>query len=168
MKYPAFLRKLNSVLAFCSGCLILLTGLFAVFEAIMRGVFNSPTKWTLNLSCYLLIYIVFLSSPYAFQSHGHVLVDLFRDIMDKVAPSRVPRRASAIFGYTVSLAFVGSLLYAGIKLVQKAVKYATLTTTTIPIPLAWLQIAIVIGCVLMIITLIFIILDLISGSDEFI
>ena len=168
MKYPAFWRKLNNVLAFCAGCLILLTGLFAVFEAIMRGVFDRPTKWTLNLSCYLLIYIVFLSSPYAFQSHGHVLVDLFRDIMDKVFPNRIPRRISAVFGYTVSLAFVGALLYAGWKMVAKAIKYGTLTTTTIPIPLVWLQIAIVIGCVLMILTLIFIILDLLSGSDEFI
>ena len=50
----------------------------------------------------------------------------------------------------------------------KAVKYATLTTTTVPIPMVWLQIAIVVGCVLMILTVIFIILDVLSGSEEYI
>lgn len=167
MKYPAFWRKLNEVLAFISGVMIFLIGAFAVLEAILRGVVGMPTKWTLNLSCYMLIWIVFMSSSYAFQTHGHVLVDLFRDLMDKAAPNRVPRKIAAIIGYLVSLAFVGALLYVGWGMVAKALKYQTLTTTTIPIPLAWLQISIVIGCVLMIITLIFILLDIFSGSDEF-
>lgn len=167
MKYPVFWKKLNCGLAFIAGCLVFAVGILAVMEAILRGFFASPTKWTLNLSCYMLIWIVFLSSPYAFQTHGHVLVDLFRDLMDKAAPNRVPRRIAAIIGYLVSLTFVSALLYAGLKLVKKALKYGTLTTTTIPIPLVWLQIAIVVGCVLMIITLLFIVLDLLSGSDEF-
>lgn len=168
MRYPAFFRKLNGGLAFCCGCLVFLTGIFAVIEAIMRGLFNSPTVWTLNVSCYLLIWVVFLGSPYAFQTHGHVAVDLLRDAVDKFAPSQIPRRIMAIIGYVVSMVFLFSLLYAGYGLVAKAVKFGTLTTTTVPIPMVWLQIAIIIGCILMLLTLVFIILDLLSGSDEFI
>ena len=168
MKYPGFLRKANGGLAFFAGCLIFLIGIFAVLEAILRGFFDSPTKWTLNLSSYMLIYVVFLASPYAFETHGHVFVDLFRDLMDKAAPSRIPRKISAVCGYLVAIVFVGSILYAGWKLVLKAFKFSTLTTTTLPIPLWILQIVIVIGCVLMLLTLIFIILDIISGSEEFI
>lgn len=168
MKYPAFFRKLNQGLAFVSGCLVFLTGFFAVFEAIMRGVFNSPTIWTLNVSCYLLIWIIFLASPYAFQTHGHVAVDLLRDAVDKIAPSKKPRRAMAIAGYILSIAFISAMLYAGWGLVSKALAHSTVTTTTVPIPLVWLQIAIIVGCILMILTLIFIILDILSGSEEFI
>ena len=87
MKYPAFFRKLNGGLAFFCGCLIFLTGIFSVIEAIMRGLFSSPTIWTLNVSCYLLIWAIFLGSPYAFQTHGHVAVDLLRDAIDKIAHS---------------------------------------------------------------------------------
>lgn len=168
MKYPAFFRKLNEGLAFCCGCLVFLTGIFAVVEAVMRGLFNSPTVWTLNVSCYLLIWAIFLGSPYAFQTHGHVAVDLLRDAVDKLAPSRVPRRVMAVVGYLASLGFLFALLYAGYGLVVKAVKYSTLTTTTVPIPVVWLQLAIVIGCALMILTIVFIILDVLSGSEEYI
>lgn len=168
MKYPAFFRKLNQVLAFCSGFMIFLTGFFAVFEAIMRGIFSSPTIWTLNVSCYLLIWIIFLGSPYAFQTHGHVAVDLLRDVIDKIAPSRKPRRAMAVVGYCISLVFIIALLYAGYGLVTKALTYSTMTTSTVPIPVLCLQLAIIVGCILMIITLIFIILDILSGSEEFI
>ena len=167
MRYPTFMRKLNGALALFSGALILLIGIFAVLEALLRGVFASPTKWTLNLSCYLLIYVVFLSSPYAFETHGHVFVDLFRDLMDKAAPNRMPRRISAVIGYLVSVCFVAAILYAAWKMVAKALRYGTLTTTTIPIPLWILQIVMIVGCVLMLLTLIFILLDLLSGGEEY-
>ena len=168
MRYPTFLRKLNGGLAFVCGCLVFVTGIFAVLEAIMRGLFSSPTIWTLNVSCYLLIWIVFLGSPYAFQTHGHVAVDLLRDVVDKFAPSRIPRRAMSIIGYVVSMAFLFSLLYAGYGSVARALEYGTMTTTTVPIPMVCLQIAIVIGCILMLLTLVFIILDVLSGSEEYI
>ena len=167
MKYPAFVRKINGVLALVSGFLILLIGAFAVYEAVSRLVYE-PTKWTLNLSTYMLIYIVFLGSPYAFETYGHVFVDLFRDIMDKFSKKRLPRRICAVAGYCLSIVFIGTLLYASWKMVAKALKFQTLTTTTIPIPLWILQIVMAIGCILMLVTLVCIILDIISGSEEFI
>lgn len=167
LKYPAVIRKINGALALVAGFLIFLIGAFAVYEAVVRLVYE-PTKWTLNLSTYMLIYIVFLGSPYAFETHGHVFVDLFRDIMDKHSKKRLPRRISAVAGYCLSIIFIATLLYASWKLVAKALKFGTLTTTTIPIPIWILQIVMVIGCILMLVTLVFIILDILSGSEEFI
>ena len=167
MKYPSVMRKINGALALISGALILLIGIFAVYEAVIRLVYE-PTKWTLNLSTYMLIYIVFLGSPYAFETHGHVFVDLFRDIMDKFSKNRLPRIISAVAGYCLSILFIGTILYASWKLVAKALKFETLTTTTIPIPLWILQIVMVIGSILMLITLVFILMDILSGSEEFI
>ena len=168
MKYPKVLRKTNGALAFFSGCLIFLIGAFAVLEAILRGVFSSPTKWTLNLSCYMLVYIVFLSSPYAFETHGHVLVDLFRDLMDKAWPNRIPRKVCAVIGYLMSVVFIGVIFYATWRMLMKAIRFSTLTTTTIPIPIWILYVPMLLGCVIMVITLIFLILDILSGSEEFI
>lgn len=166
MMFPKLLKKVNAVLAFISGMLVLVTGIFAVYEAIVRACGN-PTKWTLNVSCYILIWAIFLASPYSFQSHGHVAVDLFKDLIDKKFPNRIPRRVCAIISYLVCIVFVSSLLYAGWRLVVKAVTYGTLTTTTMPIPLAYLQVAIVVGSILMLVTLIFIIIDLLSGGTDY-
>jgi len=167
MKYPEFWRKFICVLAFISGCLVLLIAGMSVLEAVLRRVFNSPTSWNLNTCCCLLIYVVFLGSPYAFQEHGHVAVDLLRDVVDKAGLKRIPRRIMSIAGYLMAFSYICVLLYSGWKLTAKAVAQGTLTTTTFPIPIASLYVAIIIGSVLMLVTLLFIILDLFAKGNKY-
>ncbi len=167
MKYPEPWRKFICALAFISGCLVLLIGGMSVLEAVMRRVFSQPTSWSLNTCCYILIYVVFFGSPYAFQEHGHVAVDMLRDVVDKLGLRRIPRRVMAIVGYLMSFSYICVLLYGGWKLTSKALARGTLTTTTMPIPIAWLYAAIVAGSVLMLVTLVFIILDLFAKGDKY-
>lgn len=167
MKYPKFMRRINGGAAFFSGTIVFLISVLAVFEAISRQFFNSPTKWTLNLSCYVFIWAIFLGSSYAFQEHGHVAVDLLRDFIDKkTAPSRTVRRVLAIIGYCISAVVIAVFLYGGVKLCEKSLAFGQMAPTTFPLPLFPFHLAIVVGCALMLLTLFFMILDLFSGSEE--
>ena len=169
MKYPEIWRKFIHWLAFLTGCIVLIIALFSVFEAVLRRFFNSPTSWTLNTSSYLLVWAVFLGSSYAFQEHGHVAVDMLRDAVDGISKSanRLPRRIMAVAGYLMSVVFIGMLLYGGYNITARAIRFHTQTTTTTPIPIVYLYTAIIAGSVVMLITLAFIILDLIAANDEY-
>ncbi|MDR1070002.1 MAG: TRAP transporter small permease [Gracilibacteraceae bacterium] len=165
MKYPKTWEKTVNALAVVSGCMVMLIAFLALFEAVARHLFRSPTSWSLNTSGYMLIWLLFLGTSYAFQEHGHVAVDMLRDVADKLDGTRRLRRAMAVVGYLISTIFVTVLGYGGVKLTQSAAAMNMKTTTTTPIPLWPLYAAIIAGCALMLVTLIFILLDL-SGKGE--
>jgi len=140
----------------------------AVYEAIARYFFASPTSWTLNMSTYVFIWAIYLGSAYAFQEHGHVAVDLIRDFVDKrTKPSRTARRVMAIAGYCVSFFVVSLFLYSGWLLCVKGITYNQLAPAVFYYPLILVYPAIVLGSALMIVTLFFMLLDLFKGGEEF-
>jgi len=51
--------------------------LIAVFEVIMRYVFNNPTTWAWDLNMQLFAPLVMLSGGYVFLHGSHVIVDVF-------------------------------------------------------------------------------------------
>lgn len=166
MKYPAFMRQINGILAYISGILLVIISVLAVFEAISRSVFSHPTSWSLDFSCYLLLWAIFLGTAYAYQEKGHVAVDLLRDAVQKHF-GKTPRRAMSAVGYLLVLAIIFSLLYAGFALFKSAMVYNKMTTATFQIPIAYLYIGIVIGSAVTVVTAVFIILDVLSGSDKY-
>ena len=168
MQYPKFMKTLNKWLARFSGGVILGISILAVFEAISRQLFGMPTNWTLNMSCYIFLWAIFLGSSYAFQEHGHVAVDLLRDFIDKkTSPSRMPRRVISIIGYVLAFIVISIFLYGGWKLCVKGIELNQLAPVTFHLPLIWIYPAIVVGCILMLLTLFFIILDLFSSSETY-
>ncbi len=169
MKYPVIWKKINRIIAIVAGCLALFIACLSVYEAIARYFFNSPTSWTLNTSCYLLVWSIFLGSAYAFQEGGHVGVDMIKEMVDKRAKGdkHTSRRVMSIAGYAITFTFLVVILYGGTGLLQKALEYHQVTSATHPIPTSLLYTGMILGTVLMLITLIFIILDLLSGSNEY-
>ena len=169
MNYPKAWKKVTTIFATIAGVFALIIALLSVMEAILRHFFDAPTSWSLNVCCYLLIWVLFLGSPYAFQEHGHVGVDLFKDVVDKLTKrGRLPRRLMAIVGYLLTLVFLAVILYGSFGMVEKAIKFNIMTTATDPIPIIYLYAALVIGTVLMIVTVIFIVLDLLKkGNNDY-
>lgn len=169
MRYPKIWGKINKAIAVAAGCLALLIACFSVYEAIVRYIFSSPTSWTLNVSCYILVWSIFLGSSYAFQEGSHVGVDMIKDWVDKKTKGekRIPRRTMSIIGYILTFVFLIVVLYGSVELIHKALMYHTLTMATNPIPAAWLYLGMIIGTILMLITLVLIILDLLSGNDKY-
>jgi len=168
MKYPLLMRKINRMVARVSGAIIFLIAVFAVYEAITRYFFARPTSWTLNISSYIFIWAIFLGSAYAFQEHGHVAVDLLRDFVDKrTSPSHTARRVMSIGGYSISFIVVSVFLYGGWRLCIQGIALNELAPAVFYFPLIWVYPSIVIGSALMILTLVFIILDLFAGNEEY-
>ena len=159
----------NKISASICGFIVLGTAVLAVFESIMRQAFNSPTIWTLNLSTGIFIWAAFLGSPWAFQELGHVSIDMIRNIIDKRAKGekRLPRRIISIIGYLSSFTVVSMMLYGGVMLCQRALRFSALAPYAFRFPLIISYSAIVVGSVLMLVTLIFIILDLLAGGDKY-
>jgi TRAP-type C4-dicarboxylate transport system permease small subunit len=166
VKYPLGLAKFNKIVALGAGAIILCIGGLSVFESISRTFFNSPTVWTNDFSLYIFIWAIFMGSAYAYQENGHVAVDLLRDIVQK-AGGKLPRLVMAIIGYVLSATTIIVLLYAATRMALRAISVNQLTVALIQIPVIYLDLAMVLGSLHMIITLVFIILDLLSGGEKY-
>jgi len=166
MKFPKFLKVINKTCAIIAGVLVCCIALLATFEAFMRHSGN-PTVWSSDVTLYMLLYAVFLSSAYAFQEKGHVAVDFVQLGIGK-AFGKKAQKSVAVFCYLVVEVFVAVLLWASTKMFISANFLHKMTFATIRIPITILYGAMVFGSVLMAITVLFIILDLTSSSDKYI
>jgi TRAP-type C4-dicarboxylate transport system permease small subunit len=169
IKYPLPLRKLNRTLSVIAGTLCLVIAFLCMLEVILRYVFRSPSGWTADYSTYLHLWAMFGACGFTYQVNGHVGVDVLRVKVDKVTHSRhhIPRRIMAIISYLMTLVFLGVLFGGTVKMTGKCIKFHTMTTATHPIYALWLYAGMLFGCGLMIITVIFILLDLFTESEEF-
>ena len=172
MRYPKFMYVINKIGAYFCGIYTLVISALAVMESILRKVFASPTTWTLNLSTGLFIWAAFLGSSWAFQELGHVSVDLIRNLVDSKSKSesRKPRRIMAIIGYIISFIVMCAFLYGGWFVTSKSINpdgTFALATYAFKFPLIISYLAIIVGSIQMMLTLLFIVLDLIAGGDKY-
>ena len=162
MSYPKWFEKLNRYLGEISGFLIFVIAILASFEVVMRNIFNDPTMFTSDVSYYLLIWSIFLTGGYAFQENTHVRVDLILNMM----PTWLRKIVSA-FSFIVSIFLCSILLVYGWKFMMQCYNMNRLTYAMLPV-LQWkLVLSIVIGCALMILTLLFIVLDIFKGGKKY-
>lgn len=166
MKYPQFLERFNRILGNIAGGLIIVIALFSALEGILRGIFSSPTTWTLNISQYILIWAVFLGTAYAFQEKNHVVVDFVREAAGRRWGFGI-QKILAILSYLIALVFVVVILWNSIELLVDALKLNILTLGTIQIPASYLYMAMLVGSLAMLITIVCIVLDLFSGSKKY-
>jgi TRAP-type C4-dicarboxylate transport system permease small subunit len=169
LRYPKFMTVIDKIGAYVCGGIVLGASILAVMESILRKVFSAPTTWTLNLTSGIFIWAAFLGSSWAFQELGHVSIDLLRDYVDKRAKGekRMPRRVMSLIGYAISFVVVTVFLYGGWLLCRRAINLNQLAPYNFKFPLIISYSAIVVGSVMMMLTLVFIILDLFAGGDKY-
>jgi TRAP-type C4-dicarboxylate transport system permease small subunit len=163
------MERVNKLSAYICGIIVFIASALAVMESILRKFFSSPTSWTLNLSTGIFIWAAFLGSSWAFQELGHVSVDLIRDVIDKHTASdkRWPRRIVSIIGYIVSFTVIYAFLYGGWRLCVRSIQLNQLAPYNFKFPLIISYSAMVVGSILMMVTLVFIIMDLLAGGDKY-
>lgn len=166
MRFPTFVRKINGFFAVVSGTLIATMALFAFIEVVLRNVFSAPTIWTTNVSQYMLLWALMLGSAYALQTKGHVSVDFIRVAFARRFGIKYARMV-AVPCYCFCLVYIAVLFWKTYDLFLQAMTLGKLTLGMIQIPVVYLYGGILVGCVLMGITVIFILLDLFTGSNEF-
>ncbi|MCL6449502.1 MAG: TRAP transporter small permease [Armatimonadetes bacterium] len=154
-----FLRKINHALAIFSGVIILSIGILSTWGTITRVLLTNPNTWSLEVSQYLLIWAIFLGSAYAFQKNTHVAVSFIREAVGKRWGSGLERKL-AVLGYILALVYVLVLTWVSFHLLDTALRLHKLTTGCVQIPTAYLYLAMVLGSILMVVTLVFIILEI--------
>lgn len=166
MKFPQFMERINTFCGIVSGVLIIVVGLLATMEGILRGTFSSPTSWSLDLCTYVLIWLVFLGSSYSFQEKGHVSVDLVKEIVGKRWGEK-PVKWMNVIGYLMCLVVIAVLFWSGYDSLAGALKYGKLTVGNLQIPIAYLYSAMMVGSILMAVTVVFIIRDLLGNGKKY-
>lgn len=157
----AFVVNINKGAARLAGGLIFIISLFAGYEALSRNLFGMPTKWSLNISQFLLLYAVFLGSGYCFLRGGHIRIEIVTARI-KGASHRVLMAT----GYVIAAVYVAVLGWKGYEVLSKAYKHHWLTLTTIQVPAVYVYFAIPLGCFLMLLALVVIITNSLRDKES--
>ena len=73
--YDRAVLMISRAAAVIAGLFILATAFIVVYEIVMRGIFNSPTEWVLEISTYLIIGAGFLGMAVTLRHKAHISVD---------------------------------------------------------------------------------------------
>ena len=74
--YAKVLDSATYAVGVVAGLLFLLPALMICYEVIMRGLFNAPTEWSIEVSVYCVLVAGFLGMPVAYMSGKHIKVDI--------------------------------------------------------------------------------------------
>ena len=102
-------RTAKALLAFAATLAFLLSFL-VVADVVGRTVFSSPVKGTPEIVSMSIVIICFLQASYAIRSGGMLSVDLLPGMLPPGA-----RKALAVLGYLLGLAFFGVIVYGGLE-----------------------------------------------------
>jgi len=162
----SLIRKINHIAAVISGMIIFLISFLCAWETIARNVLSHPTTWTLDISTYFLIWVFFLGTAAAIQEKTHVSVDFVRNMVVKRF-GKTWGRVLAVAGYLFSLVYILVLLVTTIFFIMDALRLDKLTLAVVQIPVVYLYLGMLLGCVLMTVVVIFIIVDLLRKNDDY-
>jgi len=73
--YSRALAAVSRAAAVLAGLCVLATAFIVTYEVVMRGLFNAPTEWVLEISTYLIIVAGFLGMGITLRRRAHVAVD---------------------------------------------------------------------------------------------
>ena len=133
-------RSLTALSGFVAGILILLVSFMITYEVFMRGFFNSPTEWSIEISVYLVLACGFLGLAPALAGGNHISVDLVTSKLSLKLNKKL-RLATSMVG----MLFCLILTIAGTDMVLVSYEMNSLSTSTLRIPLFIPQAAIPIG-----------------------
>lgn len=137
------IQILTNIASWMAGTLIFITVFIVCYEVLMRGMFNSPTEWSIEVSVYLVLISGFLGMAAALADDKHIKVDLLI--------SRLPARVNLILGVVVSLAglfFCFVLFYEGWEMVMSSFRLGRTSTSTLRVPMYIPQLAVPLGALL--------------------
>ena len=126
------------------GLMLLMVGLFVLYEVVCRYVFQSPTLWVMDYSIYFVMWAVLLGSAYTMRTRGHVLVDV---LIKKISPAN--RRMVQFCIHILILAFALTITAAGTFSCVRAYQMKELTMSALYIPLVYPMSSIPVGFALM-------------------
>ena len=148
------LTRVNVALGLFMGLSILIVDLLVVYETVARYGFNQPPIWVLEVTSYLLLYIVFLAAAYTLQEGGHVSVEFSLIFLPQGA-----QRFLSVLADFLGLGFCCVLLWQSTRFTGMAFMGAWKTTTPLAVPIHYISVVIPVGTLLLCLTYLIKVLD---------
>jgi C4-dicarboxylate transporter DctQ subunit len=73
------IEKISLIFGYISGGFAFLMMMIIGYDVLMRHIFDDPTIWADEVSCYLLVGITFLGAAYTLSMDAHVRIETFTD-----------------------------------------------------------------------------------------
>ena len=155
-------KGINTILASISG-LILLFVTFSIFvDVFLRYFFNQPSTWITEVSTYLFLYIIFLSTSYALQTELHIKVNFLSTYLPD-SYARWIELLTSLF----CIIFTAVLLWQTSIMTWAAFVEKWTTPTMLGVPNALIYIVMVVGSAFLLLTFILkTALQFISGKNQ--
>ena len=128
--YRRFLVGLTRVVGVIAGLLLFIPAFSIVYEVIMRGLFNSPTEWVVEISTYCVTIAGFLGMSVTFVANKHIRVDILL--------SHLSERTNEILKVITSfigMIFCGVVTIYAIDMVAMTFELGMIAPTTLRTPL---------------------------------
>ena len=114
--YRKFLMGLTRVVGIIAGLLLFIPAFSVVYEVIMRGMFNSPTEWVVEISTYC--------------ANKHIKVDILLSHLSK----RTNEILSVLTSF-IGMVFCGVVTIYAIGMVAMSLEHGMIAPTTLRTPL---------------------------------
>ena len=148
------LRRLNLFLLWAAGAAIIIINLLTLVEVFTRYFLRNPATWTLPLTSYLLLYVIYLSTSYTLQQGGHVGMEFVVEMLPARWRSRCERLQDLL-----GLAFVLLFFWQAWRIARRAIVEGQRDISTLNMPLSVTTIIIPVGLGLMALTYLCMIID---------
>ena len=145
----AVLEFVDRVGVFCSrvaGWLFFAIGLMITYEVVARYVFNAPTIWAEEMSRFFQVWAVYLGAAYVLRYRHLIRITL---LTDRIGP--LGRRIAEAFSLLVIGAVSAVAIVWGIGIVAESVRLGRSTSTMLDVPQWMTEIAIPVGCGLLLV-----------------
>ena len=123
--------------------------ILVMVDVISRYVMQNPLAISDEYGGFCLVAITCIGLAYAWKTRSHVRVEF----IIKKLPVRM-RQWLRLFTLFLAIVFTGFMVYGAIKLVSISLMFGTRSTSWLRTPVAWPQMTIVIGAILMFLQLI--------------
>lgn len=128
--YRKFLMGLTRVIGVIAGLLLFIPAFSIVYEIIMRGLFNSPTEWVVEISTYCVTIAGFFGMAVTFVSNKHIRVDILLSHLSK----RTNEILNVITSF-IGMVFCGVVTLYAIDMVVMSFELGMIAPTTLRTPL---------------------------------
>ena len=140
----AILTRISKALSLVAGILILIIMVATLIGVVTRYVFRDPVTWPYPVSSYLLLWVIYLATSRTFQNGEHVRIDFVLNLL----PASV-RTALEIVGQALTSVFLIGFFWQTFKLFWRSWLQNTHDTSTLNVPLAWVQVIMPVGLLLL-------------------
>ncbi|MCK4790319.1 MAG: TRAP transporter small permease [Desulfobacteraceae bacterium] len=136
----SLVEKVSLIFGYISGGFAFLMMVIIGYDVVMRHIFNDPTIWADEVSCYLLVGITFLGAAYTLTMGGHIHVET---LVLRLKP-KIRQRLEFVTD-VLSLVFLVVLARQAYWLVKDSYVSVTISATLLRTPLYLPQLLLAIG-----------------------